>query len=599
MYKKLFDMSLDMLCIANFEGYFEVVNPAFSKTLGYTEEELLSKPFVEFVHPEDRPKTNNEIELQSAGEETVLFENRYLHKDGYYITLSWSSSVDMEEKRFYAVARDITEMRRAESKLSQIYSTLESHAIIATTDTSGTITEVNDNFCEISGYSREELIGQNHRIVNSDAHSEEFFTNMWNQISSGKTWTGLIQNKKKNGEDYYVQSIIFPTLDLNNEISQYTALRFDMTKAINLEENLNRIVKILNETGAIAKVGGWELNVETGELNWTDETFKILEVQKKEDQKPQLPEGLSLFTPRCKPIIEEAVNNAIQNGEPYSLELEAQTANGNVRWIHTSGKANYKAGKIVTLSGTIQDIHEKKLVQIKLEEEYRKNILQSKLATLGEISAGIVHEINNPLTVVMGYLKMLPDYLHDSKECQKRIDVMVNSCGKITQIIDNMKNLIHTSNDGSFNPCLLSSIVKESIQFTSIRAKRINCKVELETTNDALINCDQTQIEQVIVNLVNNAIDATEKYDEKWVSLFLEEDSKNVILKICDSGTGMTPEVFEKLFEPFYTTKEIGKGTGLGLSIAKGIIEVHKGQIYLDLNSSTTCFVIEFPKYTY
>jgi PAS domain S-box-containing protein len=368
----MFDLSPDMMCIAGTDGFLKKINASFGKTLGYSDEELLSKPFLDFLHPDDIEATKNRIQGLKNGLPAVSFENRYRHKNGDYLVISWSTYISPDSGKLYSVGRNTTEERLAKNNLLQIQKVLDSETIVAVTDRAGSITEVNDKFCEISGYTRAELIGQNHRMLNSGAHPKEFFEEMWKTISSGNAWTGMIENRKKNGQHYFVLSIITPLFDIEGEISSYLAIRHDTTDYVRMEQKFVGTLGILNETSAIAKVGGWELNVATEELTWTDETFSILEVEKKDGQSPILPEGLDLFTPQSKPIIENAVGRAIEFGEPYSLELEALTAKGNVLWIFTNGKPNYKDGKIVSLSGTIQDINSRKLAEHKFEVERKK-----------------------------------------------------------------------------------------------------------------------------------------------------------------------------------------------------------------------------------
>lgn len=596
MNTKLFNLTSDLICIANNEGYFLDVNPAFMNTLGYSKEELLSKPYLDFVHPDDKDKTINTARYQETGGDVRDFENRYLCKDGSYRILSWNSSVDEEEGVIYAIARDVTQYREKEYQLNQINNALYGHSIFAATDKEGVITEVNDEFCRISGYSREELIGQTHQIINSGKHSDAFWKELWETISSGRTWSGVIQNKAKNGDYYFVHSIITPTLDSHGEVDGYVAIRFEITKEIYLQKDLNRIFRILNETNAIAKVGGWELIVETGELNWTDETFKILEVEKKHDQKPMLPEGLELFIPEHKPIIDEAVKRGIEFGEPYSLELQAQTAKGNVLWVYTNGRAHYKNGKVVKLSGTIQDIDEKKKAEMALEKERAISAQNAKLATLGELSAGVAHEINNPLAIAMGCLSMLEKNKDDPEKYNKKLGLIEKSCKRIQKITKGMLKFSRQG-DKEIKPISIATIVDEAVSLAQLKAKKFSIRLESQVSSKTNILCNDIEVEQVIINLVNNAIDAIKDMDERWVNVEAIDSEGFVIVKVIDSGGGLSPEIAEKLFDPFYTTKELGEGTGLGLSISKGILEEHNSTIHIDHNCVNTCFVLKFPAY--
>ena len=594
-YEKLFNMSLDMMCLASLDGYFKKVNPAFMKTLGYSEKELLSRSFLEFVHEDDIQITELEMEKLQKGRNSFDFENRYRHQDGSYRVLSWSGSVDMESGAVYAVARDVTKSREADNHFVQLMDALHKESIMAVTDADGTIIEVNDKFCEISGYSKDELIGQNHRIVNSGRHPKEFFEDMWRTISSGKPWSGMIENRRKDGEHYFVQSIIAPVFDIEGSICNYIAIRFDSTQHVQVKLELERTLEILNETGSIAKVGGWELEVATGDLTWTEETFNILEVEKREDRKPVLPEGLELFTDEFKPVIEQAVSRAIEFGEPYSLELEARTAKGNVLWVYTNGKANYVDGKVVTLSGTIQDIHQRKLAEQKYEDERMKSIQNAKLASLGELAAGIAHEINNPLAHISGSAQIMSKFIDNPEKIAPMIDGVEKSCNRISRIVKSLRKFSRTNEQQAMDWRRLSDLVEESLILTHAKSLRENVKISFNHQSATLIYCDEVEIEQVVVNLVNNAIDAVKTHEDKWVQLSVCDDGGWVEFRITDSGSGISPELLPRLFDPFFTTKRVGEGTGLGLSITRGILEDHGAEFFVDETSNNTSFVVRFP----
>jgi PAS domain S-box-containing protein len=594
-FEKLFNLPLDLISIAGLDGYLKKINPSFSTVLGYSEAQLLATPFIDLIHPDDLKPTLQAIERLKQGHIVVNFENRYRHLNGSYRTLSWSSSYDQQKERIFSIARDITNERHYQHQLSQIHKVLNSETIVAMTDEKGNITEVNEQFCKISGYSRSELLGKNHRIINSGKHSRAFFKNMWDTISAGKIWSGEIENRAKNGEHYFVQTIITPIFDTQGEICNFLSIRFDITQHVRDKAMLHKTLEILSETGAKAKVGGWEMDVKSQKLSWTDETFNILGVEKNDSMQPNLSEGIELFTFPYKPVVEKAVMRAIEFGESYDIEVEALTPQGKTLWVHTTGKANYKHGKIVTLSGTIQDIDARKKAEKLLEFERVKNIRNAKLASLGELAAGVAHEINNPLAIIDGSVKLIPKFIEKPDKVKYYIQNIEKSCSRISRIVSSLKKFSRSNESHQFGEYRLKDIVKESILLTNTKANRHGTDISLVCESNAVIRCDEIEIEQVVINLINNAIDAVKNLPEKWVKLELKKDENHLLLKVKDSGLGIAPIHQERIFDPFYTTKKNGEGTGLGLSITKGILDEHKASISIEKNTLHTCFIVSFP----
>ncbi|OCQ88916.1 diguanylate cyclase [Nostoc sp. MBR 210] len=236
-HSRFFSLSVDLLCIAGFDGYFKEINPAWTKILGWSAPELLGKPFIEFIYPDDQGHTLLEAKKLAMSCETVYFENRYLCRDGSYKWLAWSATPFVEEQLIYAVARDITlqkdndlALQKTMQELEAFKFALNAHSLVAITDVTGRINYANDKFCEVSQYSREELLGQDHRIINSGYHSPEFFRNLWETITTGKIWRGEIKNKAKDNSFYWVDTLIVPMLNSNGKPQQYVAIRTDITQ---------------------------------------------------------------------------------------------------------------------------------------------------------------------------------------------------------------------------------------------------------------------------------------------------------------------------------------------------------------------------------
>lgn len=254
---RFFTISLDLLSIFGFDASFQRVNPAWTSILGYSEQELLGKSFLDFIHPDDLEAMIAESQKLAKGIETLYFENRYRCKDGSYKWLAWSASPSTEQQLLYAVAHDITALKQTEEQfrvlaaeqaqllqeLKTRQNALDESAIVSETDSKGNITFVNDKFCEISGYSRDELIGQTHRMINSGYHPKSFFKEMWQTIAAGRVWKGEIKNQRKNGGYYWVDTTISPIFNHQGKVVKYISIRFDITDRQQVAEELEKFAQ--------------------------------------------------------------------------------------------------------------------------------------------------------------------------------------------------------------------------------------------------------------------------------------------------------------------------------------------------------------------
>ncbi|WP_205369675.1 MULTISPECIES: GAF domain-containing protein [Thermoleptolyngbya] len=268
--KLLFSLSAHLACVMGADGYLKRLNPAWRKLLGYTAAELMAKPFLEFIHPDDWEITLNHIQKVVAKGKKVTFQNRCRHRDGSYHRLQWRIGPLQDRQLLCATASEVSADAPLDPKppqydlLSDLAFALNQHSIAAVTDPQGKILYANDKFCEISWYSREELIGQDHRLISSGYHSREFFRDMWQTISSGNVWRGEICNRAKNNILYWVDTTIVPILDETGKPQRYIALRTDITERKEAEQELkarSHLAELGAAVGVTLSQGGTVIDI--------------------------------------------------------------------------------------------------------------------------------------------------------------------------------------------------------------------------------------------------------------------------------------------------------------------------------------------------
>jgi PAS domain S-box-containing protein len=254
----IMDQDQEVFFALDREDRFQAASEACRVLWGYEPGHLVGRSILDFLHPGDRDRIQVVLESTRHGRPSRGLDVRFLRLDGGTVHTMWRVAKASEDGKLCGVAREFIERKMVDSRMVEALDdlrnfkrALDEHAIVATTDSMGRITYVNDKFCAISKFPREELLGQDHRIINSKYHPKTFFTNLWHTIKAGQVWKGEIRNRAKDGTYYWVDTTIVPFLDANGVPVQFVAIRADITKRKEEEETLRHSQK-LESLGVLA-----------------------------------------------------------------------------------------------------------------------------------------------------------------------------------------------------------------------------------------------------------------------------------------------------------------------------------------------------------
>lgn len=286
-----------------------------------------------------------------------------------------------------------------------------------------------------------------------------------------------------------------------------------------------------------------------------------------------------------------------------NFEFRYLPKGGTTRWVVASGVSiqNEQDGSWNFLRLELDISHQKRAEAVVLRQEMML-AASAKLSALGEMAAGVAHEINNPITIIFGQAEELIDMAtQNSLNCGRVASVAAkisDTASRIAKIVKGLKTFSREEVAASFESIDVGAVVAMAVDLCCEKFKSRGISLHLDSIpQNTMIHGNGIQISQVLINLLNNAYDAISGSDEKWIKIGFCDLNEKVVLSVTDSGPGVPVEIREKIFQPFFTTKAPGKGTGLGLSISKSIIESHDGNFFLkEVEGYRVAFIIELKK---
>ena len=607
--RRFFEVATDILVITGNDGFFKKVSPACERVLGWTPEEMVSKPWYDFVHPDDVQKSMSESQANLDGKEAIAFENRYRHKDGSYKWLSWRAKADVEKGIIYGAAVDITSQKTFADQLREselLFRTMaESISQLAWMgDETGALFWYNQRWYDYTGTTFEEMKGWGWEKVHDPVELKRLLVTWRKALETGEAFEETFPLRSKDGEFRWFLTRANPIRDEKGKVLRWFGTNTDITEqrelAARLQEAKDRFEYVTEAMPQLV----WIDRGDDGSCYYMNQQWTAYTGAKLDDLLGY--KWLDFLHPDDKERTAEAWNMAVAGKADYDIEYRIRRYDGEYRWFKVRGVPHIEDESIVTnWYGTCTEIQD--LVEAR-EKAEAANIAKS------EFLATMSHEIRTPMNAVIGLSTILAStapLTPRQTEFIRTLRLSADSLlGLINDLLDIAKIEAHTV-ELEIIPFSVDALMHEIVSMMSMRAteKNLNFEYKGQNLKNKTFLGDKTRIQQIVVNLCSNALKFTERGGvtiyASYADNALSQSVKNVCLIIEDTGIGIPPDKLETIFHKFVQAdssinRKYG-GTGLGLAITKTLAEIMDGTITVESSYGkgskfTVCLPLELEK---
>ena len=580
---EIFDAITDFIVVHDETDKVLRVNRSLAAMIGVAPSELIG------VNMRALLTLTNEATLyscpfcRSMGEDGDEFVHPALDRT-YLVSTSRVHGASGESTQTIHVLKDITDRREAERRYRELFDNIQEGLFFSTPE--GRFVEVNDAMVAMLGYSsRDELL-------QVDIPSQIYFSPEQRQLhAEALEKDGHLRNfeatlRRKNGSPIYVLINAFGMYDNLGRLLQIRGLMLDVTGLHTYQSELQRerdfSGKILSNTQSLILVADTAGLISYANRRWYEAGFEQRELL----GRPLL----ELAAPGYVRPLSDALQAILRGGQVDNLELQIMRGNGQAGQFSVNlSPMRDERGEINSIVVVMTDITDSSELRGKL-------VHAEKMAAVGQLVSGVAHEVNNPLTAILGFADLLLENPDLPPTALKDLRVILQEAQRTKQIVQNLLSFARQM-PPQRNPVQLNLILRRTIQLRSYDFNSHGVEI-IEHLDEGLPDVigDAHQLQQVFLNILNNAYDAVHEIGRPArIEIMTTKVGDAVEVSFTDNGYGISHP--DRIFDPFFTTKEVGKGTGLGLSICYGIVKEHAGEILCHNNVAGpgATFIVRFP----
>jgi PAS domain S-box-containing protein len=593
----LLEQAHDSLLICQLGGTIGYWNRGAEALFGFTREEAVGRSSHELLqteHPFGMARIDAMLE-RDGGWKGELTQTT---KDGRKLTVEsqWTVAVDAKGNKVVMEAnRDITERKRAEAENLLLATAIEQAAeTVVITDRNAKIQYVNPAFSRTTGYTRSEALGQNPRVLKSGQHDAKFYQELWATLAAGKLWRGEFTNRRKDGTLYVEEATIAPVRNASGEVTNYIAIKSDITEHRQAEQALKQSEYLLRESQRVGRIGSYRLDVTTGRWSSSailDEIFGI-----GSDYPKDVTGWKALVHPSQSEEMGAYFAQVIAEKKRFERDYRIiRPSDGAERWVSGKGELILDGqSRPLTMIGTIQDFTERKraedevrLLNVELEHRVRSRTaaLESANRELEAFAHSVSHDLRAPLRGIDGWSQALLEDYGERLDAQghKYLDRVRSEAQRMGRLID---DLLHLSRVGRAE-MVLSPVDLTALAATIVaRLKEANHDRSIEFIVAPNLKCtgDARLLEIELTNLLGNAVKFTGPRTPARVEFGKTECKGSSAFFVRDNGVGFDMAYAKMLFAPFQRLHKATEfpGTGIGLATVQRVIHRHGGRIWAE-----------------